>query len=253
MTNDLEGRTVIITGGGQGLGRAYALAFGEAGAQVAIAELNADRGDEVAGEVEAAGGTAMAMPTDVGDPQSVEDMVAAAKDKFGRIDVLINNAAIFTAIKMKGFDEISFEEWENVIRVNLTGSYWCGRTVAPHMRENQWGRIINVSSATVTMGRPNYLHYVTSKAGLIGLTRSLAREVGKDGITVNTVLPGATYTEIPRETVTEEQKQAIVGMQCIQRPEEPKDLVGVMMFLASDASGFVTGQSITVDGGLTHL
>jgi 3-oxoacyl-[acyl-carrier protein] reductase len=253
MTTDLEGRTVIITGGGQGLGRAYAHAFGEAGAQVMIAELNAEKGDAVAGEVEAAGGTAMAVTTDVGDPHSVEDMVAAAKDKFGRIDVLINNAAIFTAIKMKGFDEISFEEWENVVRVNLTGSYWCARTVVPHMRENRWGRIVNVSSATVTMGRPFYLHYVTSKAGLIGLTRSLAREVGKDGITVNTILPGATYTEVPRETVTEEQKQAIVGMQSIQRPEEPKDVVGVVMFLASDASGFVTGQSITVDGGLTHL
>ena len=253
MSDDIQDRAVIITGGGQGLGRAYAHAFGAAGARVAIAEINGEMADAVAGEVEAAGGAAVAITTDVGDPQSVEAMVAAVRAKFGRVDVLINNAAIFTAIKMQDFDAITFEEWEEVIRVNLTGSYWCARTVVPHMRERNWGRIVNVSSATVTMGRPFYLHYVTSKAGLIGLTRSLAREVGKDGITVNTVLPGATYTEIPRETVTEAQKQAIVGMQCIQRPEEPKDLVGVVMFLASDASGFVTGQSITVDGGLTHL
>lgn len=251
--DDLNGRVVIITGGGQGLGRAYAHTFGEHGAKVVIADINQDNAARVVDEVKSAGGEAMAVQTDVADNDSVLAMAAKAEEAFGRIDVLVNNAAFFSTIEMKAFDEIPLEEWDRMIRVNLTGVYLCARAVIPAMRKQQWGRIINKSSATVTMGRPMYLHYVTSKAGVIGLSRSLAREVGKDGITVNTVLPGATYTEVPRATVSPEQKQAIVSLQSIPRPAAPDDLTGVVLFLASDASKFVTGQSLTVDGGLTHL
>jgi 3-oxoacyl-[acyl-carrier protein] reductase len=120
------------------------------------------------------------------------------------------------------------------------------------MRRNKWGRIVNMASGAVTLGRPNYLHYIASKSALVGMTHSMARELGADGITVNAVLPGATFTEIPRKTVTPEQKERIVAMQCIARPQVPDDLVGVILFLASDASAFMTGQALTVDGGATH-
>jgi 3-oxoacyl-[acyl-carrier protein] reductase len=139
-----------------------------------------------------------------------------------------------------------------VLRVNVTGQMLCARAVLPAMRKARWGRIVNMASGAVTLGRPNYLHYITSKAALIGMTHSMARELGNDGITVNAILPGATFTEIERKTVTPEQKARIVAMQCIQRPETPDDLVGTMLFLASDASAFLTGQAITVDGGATH-
>jgi len=248
----LDGRVVVITGGGQGLGRAYARRFAEQGAIAVVADINAGSADRVVAEITEQGGNAMAVAVDVGDEASVHAMVDAVRAEHGRIDVLINNAAVFSTLTMQPFDEIPLSEWEQVMRVNVTGAFLCARAVVPIMRESGWGRIINVSSATVSMGRPMYLHYVTSKAALIGFTRSLAREVGGDGITVNVVLPGATYSEVPRATVTEDQKSAIVAMQCIPRPEEPRDLEGAMVFLASEASGFITGQSLTVDGGLTH-
>jgi NAD(P)-dependent dehydrogenase (short-subunit alcohol dehydrogenase family) len=243
----MKGRVAIITGAGQGLGRAFAHGFAAQGAVPVIAEINEDKGRAVAAET---GG--LYVRTDVSDPASVDAMARAVLDAYGRIDVLVNNAAIFSTLEMRPFEEIPLEEWERVLRVNLTGPFLCARAVAPAMRKAGWGRIINIASAAVSLGRPNYLHYIASKAGLAGMTNSLARELGPHGITVNAILPGATFTEIPRKTVTPEQKKAIVGMQCIARPELPEDLVGVVLFLASPASGFVTGQALTVDGGATH-
>jgi NAD(P)-dependent dehydrogenase (short-subunit alcohol dehydrogenase family) len=243
----MKGRVAIITGAGQGLGRAFAHGFAAQGAVPVIAEINEDKGRAVAAET---GG--LYVRTDVSDPASVDAMARAVLDAYGRIDVLVNNAAIFSTLEMRPFEEIPLEEWERVLRVNLTGPFLCARAVAPAMRKAGWGRIINIASAAVSLGRPNYLHYIASKAGLAGMTNSLARELGPHGITVNAILPGATFTEIPRKTVTPEQKKAIVGMQCIPRPELPEDLTGVVLFLASPASGFVTGQALTVDGGATH-
>ncbi len=243
----MKGRVAIITGAGQGLGRAFAHGFAAQGAVPVIAEINEEKGRAVAAET---GG--LYVRTDVSDPASVDAMARAVLDAYGRIDVLVNNAAIFSTLEMRPFEEIPLDEWERVLRVNLTGPFLCARAVAPAMRKAGWGRIINIASAAVSLGRPNYLHYIASKAGLAGMTNSLARELGPHGITVNAILPGATFTEIPRKTVTPEQKKAIVGMQCIPRPELPEDLVGVVLFLASPASGFVTGQALTVDGGATH-
>lgn len=243
----MKGRVAIITGAGQGLGRAFAHGFAAQGAVPVIAEINEDKGRAVAAET---GG--LYVRTDVSDPASVDAMARAVLDAYARIDVLVNNAAIFSTLEMRPFEEIPLDEWERVLRVNLTGPFLCARAVAPAMRKARWGRIINIASAAVSLGRPNYLHYIASKAGLAGMTNSLARELGSHGITVNAILPGATFTEIPRKTVTPEQKKAIVGMQCIPRPEVPEDLVGVVLFLASPASGFVTGQALTVDGGATH-
>jgi NAD(P)-dependent dehydrogenase (short-subunit alcohol dehydrogenase family) len=248
----LAGRVAVITGAGQGLGRAFAKAFAAAGAIAVIAELNAARGEAVAAEIVGAGQRARAIATDVADPESVARMGQAVALEFGRIDILVNNAAIFSTLEMRPFDQIPLDEWETVLKVNVTGPFLCCRAVVPAMRRARWGRIVNMASGAVTLGRPNYLHYITSKAALEGMTRSLARELGPDGITVNAILPGATFTEIERKTVNPEQKQRIVAMQCIQRPEVPDDLVGTVLFLSSDASAFLTGQALTVDGGATH-
>jgi len=248
----LKDRVVIVTGAGQGIGRVFAKAFGKAGSRVVIAELNEKRAASVSGEIMEAGGEALAVTTDVADPNSVNEMVEVVTDDWGRIDVLINNAAIFSTLEMRPFEQIPLEEWEQVLRVNVTGAFLCARAALPAMRKAGWGRIINISSGAVPLGRPNYLHYIASKSALIGMSRSMARELGKDGITVNAILPGATFTEIERKTVTPEQKERIIAMQCVPRAETPEDLVGAALFLASDASGFVTGQVINADGGATH-
>ena len=243
----MKGRVVIITGAGQGLGRAFARAFADAGALPVIAEINEEKGQAVAADT---GG--LFVRTDVADPASIDAMARAVLQAYGRIDVLVNNAAVFSTLEMRPFDEIPLDEWERVLRVNLTGPFLCARAVVPAMRSARWGRIINIASAAVNLGRPNYLHYIASKAGVAGMTNSLARELGPQGITVNAVLPGATFTEIPRKTVTAEQKKTIVGMQCIPRAEAPEDLAGAVLFLASPGSAFITGQALTVDGGSTH-
>ena len=198
-----------------------------------------------------AGGEALAVTTDVAEEASIKEMVEIVTDRYGRIDVLINNAGIFSTLEMRPFDRIPLVEWERVLRVNLTGPFLCARAVLPAMRRAQWGRIINVASGAVRLGRPNYLHYIAAKSALAGVSLSMARELGADNITVNAILPGATFTEIERKTVTPEQKQRIIAMQCVPRAEAPEDLVGAVLFLACEASAFVTGQSINLDGGVT--
>jgi 3-oxoacyl-[acyl-carrier protein] reductase len=249
----LAGKVAIITGAGQGIGRAYAHRFGEEGSSVVVAEINAEKGEAVAGEVQRAGGKALFVPADVSDEGSCQAMAKAALDAFGRIDVLVNNAAIFSTIQMKPFWELAQAEWDQLMAVNLKGPWLAAKAVFPAMRKQGGGAIINISSAAYLLGRPNYVHYVASKAGIIGLTRSMAREVGEYSIRVNAITPGPTYTEVPRGTVTPEQKEAMIKAQCIKRPEVPQDLVGIVAFLASDDATFITGQTFNVEGGLTHL
>jgi 3-oxoacyl-[acyl-carrier protein] reductase len=248
---DLTGRVAIVTGAGQGIGRAFAKALAECGAVPVIAELNEVKATAVAKEIMDAGGNAFAVTTDVADPASIDETIEAVTGEFGRIDILINNAGIFSTLEMRPFDQIPLEEWERVLRVNLTGPFLCARAVLPAMRRAKWGRIVNIASGAVRLGRPNYLHYIAAKAALAGMSLSMARELGGDGITVNAILPGATFTEIERKTVTPAQKERIIAMQCIPRAETPDDLIGTMLYLASPASGFVTGQSINLDGGVT--
>jgi 3-oxoacyl-[acyl-carrier protein] reductase len=251
-TFSVADKVVVITGAGQGIGRTFAKSFASAGAKVVIAERNIEKARAVEREIASGNGHATVIETDVADEASVKRLGTGVEQAFGRADVLINNAAIFSTLDMRPFDQIPLAEWEQVLRVNITGPFLCARTMLPLMRLHKWGRIVNMASGAVTLGRPNYLHYIASKAALAGMTHSMARELGPDGITVNAVLPGATYTEIARKTVTPEQKERIVAMQSIPRPQLPEDLVGVVMFLASDASAFMTGQELTVDGGATH-
>jgi NAD(P)-dependent dehydrogenase (short-subunit alcohol dehydrogenase family) len=247
----LKERVVIVTGAGQGIGRVFAKAFALAGSRAVIAEINEAKAAAVSEEIMRAGGEALAVTTDVAEEASIKEMVEIVTDRYGRIDVLINNAGIFSTLEMRPFDRIPLAEWERVLRVNLTGPFLCARAVLPAMRRAQWGRIINVASGAVRLGRPNYLHYIAAKSALAGMSLSMARELGADNITVNAILPGATFTEIERKTVTPEQKQRIIAMQCVPRAEVPEDLVGAVLFLACEASAFVTGQSINLDGGVT--
>jgi NAD(P)-dependent dehydrogenase (short-subunit alcohol dehydrogenase family) len=248
----LKGRVAIVTGAGQGIGKVFAKAFAACGAIPVIAELDAVKGEAVAKEIVDSGGQALAVATDVASPDSITAMVEAVERRHGRIDILVNNAGIFSTLEMRPFDQIPLDEWERVLRVNVTGPFLCSRAVLPAMRRAQWGRIVHMASGAVTMGRPNYLHYIASKGALSGMTGSMARELGASGITVNAILPGATFTEIERKTVSPEQKVRIVTQQCIPRPETPDDLVGTVLFLSSDSSAFLTGQCLTVDGGATH-
>ncbi|MFJ4066198.1 SDR family NAD(P)-dependent oxidoreductase [Pseudomonas sp. NPDC089996] len=249
----VDGRVVLITGAGQGIGRELARQYGAAGAIAVVADLNAEKAESVAGEIQEAGGQALAVRVDVGDQASVDAMVARVVEAYGRVDVLINNASVFAAIEKRPFDQIPLEQWELVMRVNVTGTFLCVRAVAKSMKEAGFGRIINISSDAVPRGTVNYLHYVTSKSAIIGMTNSLARELGSYGITVNCIRPGMVATEVERTVnPTLELRERTANMQCIPRGMMPTDLVGILMFLATPAAAFITGQTIACDGGYTH-
>jgi NAD(P)-dependent dehydrogenase (short-subunit alcohol dehydrogenase family) len=246
-------RVVVITGAGQGIGRELSRQFAAAGATVVVADINRANADRVQGEIETSDGKAIAVAVDIGDKASVEAMAAYAVTKLGRIDVLINNAAIFASLQKRRFWEIPVDEWERVMHVNVTGVFLSVCAVVPTMRQQKWGRIINISSASVPKGVPNYLHYVSSKSAIIGMTNALARELGPDGITVNCIRPGGVATEVDRvANPTIERRIAQVSEQCIPRGMVPSDLAGLAMFLSTPASGFITGQTIACDGGMTH-
>ena len=250
---DVGEKVVVITGAGQGIGREYALAFAEAGAIPVLAEINRPNLDRVEEEVRTLGGTPLAIETDVGSPESVQAMVAKTLEAHNRIDVLINNAAIFATIPRRNFDEIPFDEWNRVIHVNITGSYLCAAAAAPAMRAAGSGRIINISSGTVPQGVPGFLHYVSSKAAIVGMTRAMARELGEDNINVNAVLPGYTETEMEHASMDDGMHSFIQDKRILKRPETPDDLIGLVMFLASPGSAFITGQCIACCGGEVML
>ena len=250
---DVRGRVVVVTGGGQGIGRTYSLEFARAGARVIVSDLDGDNAQKVAEEIIAEGNEAAATESDVGNPDSVGSMVDFARETFGTVEVLINNAAIFSTLGRAGFEEIPLEEWNQVMHVNVTGSMLCARAVSPLMRNAGWGRIINISSTTVPMGLPGFLHYVTSKSAVIGMTNAMARELGPAGITVNAILPGLIEREVDNPGRTDRVRQRVLDGQCVKFLGTPGNLVGMLLFLASPASGYVTGQSFAVDGGCVHL
>jgi 3-oxoacyl-[acyl-carrier protein] reductase len=243
-------KVAIITGSGQGIGRECAHSFAKEGAKVVIAEVNFKNAQQVASDFTREGFDAIAVETDISSPNSVEEMAKQTISQFGRIDILVNNASIFATLKMKPFWEISLDEWNKIIAVNLTGVFLCCKAVSSFMIAQKYGKIVNVASTSALEGRPNYLHYVTSKAGIMGMSRSLARELGEYNINVNVVSPGSTATEVPRETVSPEQAKAMINARSIKRQANPLDIIGAILFLASDESSFITGQLVNVDGGI---
>lgn len=249
----VQDRVVVVTGAAQGIGRELARQFAAAGAISILADFNLDGAQAVLGEIEFAGGRATAVKVDVADKASVDEMTASVLAEHGRIDVLINNAGIFATLGKRPFYEIPLDEWERVLRVNVTGSYLCACATVPAMRAASWGRIVNISSDSVPKGVVNYLHYVTSKSAVIGMTNAMARELGAYGITVNCIRPGPVATEVDRAVnPTLERRMKQLGEQCIPKGQEPTDLVGLAMFLATPAAAFLTGQTIACDGGYTH-
>jgi NAD(P)-dependent dehydrogenase (short-subunit alcohol dehydrogenase family) len=246
-------RVVVITGAGQGIGRELARQFAAAGAIAIVADLNGETAERVKTEITDRGGRAMAARIDVTSADSVQTVIEAVVAEYGRVDVLINNAAIFASLDKRKFEYIPLDEWDQVMRVNVNGPFLCCRAVAPVMRNAGWGRIINIASDSVPKGVMNYLHYVTSKSAMIGFTNAMARELGADGINVNCIRPGAVATEVDRAVnPTQELRDSQIAQQCLKRGMLPGDLVGLMLFLSSPASDFITGQTIACDAGYTH-
>lgn len=246
----LKDKVVIVTGGAMGIGRVYCLGLAKEKAKVVVADVQGEEAKKVASEIEKSGGEAMAVTVDVTSQEKSRAMAEAALRRYGRIDVLVNNAGMYTTIKKRSFMEVPAEEWDQVMAVNLRGIFFCCQAVYPAMKKQGKGKIINISSGTAISGTPFFLHYVTSKAGVIGLSRALARELGPDNIAVNAVTPGLTISG-PQQAgvITPEQLADRRSRRCLQRDQYPEDLVGTIVFLASDDSDFMTGQTINVDGG----
>jgi NAD(P)-dependent dehydrogenase (short-subunit alcohol dehydrogenase family) len=251
---DLRDKVVAITGAARGLGQEFAQGLAAAGARIIAADIN-DCAETVA-LVEAANGSAIAARLDVTDGASAHAMVAAGTRHFGRIDALINNAALYGALHGGRFDAIDEAEWDAAMAVNVKGIWHCCKAAVPAMKQAGGGSIVNIASLAATYGMPYGLHYTASKAAVIGLTRGLARELGRDRIRVNALAPSAVMTEGTREFFggkLDRALEAIKAGQTIQRNLVPHDLVGTVLWLVSDASGFVTGQTIAVDGGTVML
>lgn len=247
-----QGKTVIITGSGQGIGRAFARSFAEEGATVVIADINEQTAATVVDEITDAGGSAEAAHLDIGSTKSIIECVDTVADQHGRIDALVNNAALFSSLKMQSMFDIDEDEWDLIFRINTKGTFLMAREVARVMKRQHHGKIINMSSGVVDNGRPNYLHYLSSKSALNGMTRGMATELGSFGINVNTVSPHGIATEVPRETISPEQWEAMVAEQPLHIQGNAESMVGAVLFLASDGADFVTGQTLHVNGGIVY-
>ncbi len=247
----LEKQIAIITGAGRGIGRAYALRFAEEGASVVIADIIDENAQKVAKEITDKGGAALALHADVSNEASTKQMAAKAIERFGKIDILLNNAAIFYGVNSKAWDNWTTTEWERMFAVNVTGGWLCAKAVAPQMVSQKKGKIINIASGTADWGLFPLLPYACSKGAVMTLTKCLARALGKHNIAVNCISPGFTIDEATLLGLggQEEGGLKLAERRCFRRNQYPADLVGTAVFLASADSDFVTGQVISVDGG----
>ncbi|MFQ5913438.1 MAG: SDR family NAD(P)-dependent oxidoreductase [Nitrospinota bacterium] len=244
-------RVAIVTGGGNGIGKVFCFALAKAGGKVCVADIDDGAAQRVASEIVREGGEALAVTVDVSVGQSVSTMTRAVIEQWGKIHVLVNNAAIVLRCREKvlqSFDEIAEEEWDRVMSVNVKGAWLCTKAVFPQMKEQGYGKIINIASGTIFVGAPYWVHYGASKGAVVGLSRSLARELGPYNISVNVLCPGLVQTEMT-EKAFPEYTEEVAKTRCFGRKQYPEDLIGGLLFLAGEHSDFITGQIINVDGG----
>jgi 3-oxoacyl-[acyl-carrier protein] reductase len=247
----LQDRVAIVTGGGHGIGRAYSHGYAAEGARVVVADIDQAAAERVASEIRAKGHDALGIYVDVANEESTQAMAHRTVDRYGKIDILMNNAAVFATIPInRGYiEDISIEEFDRVMAVNVKGVFLACRAVLPYMKQQRYGKIINIASSVVFSGPPGRIHYNASKGAVVAFTRTLAREVGDYNICVNALAPGSTLSEEnPTEAIIA-MRNAGVQARAFKRVQRPEDLVGAAVFLASAASDFMTGQTLCVDGG----
>jgi len=251
----LKDKVAIITGSAGGIGRAYALGYAKEGAKLVISDIN--DGAETVALVEKDGGEAIFVKCDIAKQEDCDALAKAAADRFGGIDILVNNAAMFGGLILRPFTEIGTEEWNKLMSINTTGPFHGVKAVFPYMKDGGGGKIVNISSASVLEGAPGMLHYVASKGAVMAMTRAMARELGPHNISINSIMPGYTMSEAGK-TLNEEKQFDIpdiddiqMPMRCLKRTPYPEDIVGTAIYLGSDMCGMVTGQSIVHDGGMS--
>ncbi|HUK39488.1 MAG TPA: SDR family oxidoreductase [Candidatus Acidoferrales bacterium] len=247
----LDGKVVVVTGGGHGIGRAYCLGIAREGGTAIVADIDAAAAEGVAKAIIDGGGQALSTHVDVANFPSCQEMAKKTLARFGKIDGLVNNAAIFMSVPVthSGFQDIDEKEWDRVMTVNVKGLWQCSRAVVPAMQERKQGSIVNISSNMAFNGGQGMMHYVVSKSAVVGFSRVLARELGPDNIRVNTLAPGSTLSEEKPTDDAMKNYQRTASTRILKRIERPEDLVGTALYLLSDLSSFVTGQVILVNGG----
>jgi 3-oxoacyl-[acyl-carrier protein] reductase len=247
----LKNKVAIVTGSARGMGRVFALRFAEEGAKVTVCDVLDCA--PVAKEIEALGGEVLALKTDVTSEKDTAAMAQKTVDRFGRIDILVNNAAVIGAIEVKDFakpvDKIVSADWDRILAVNIKGVFLSSKAVIPYMKKQGGGKIVNMASTVAFTGLPDFIHYSTSKGGVLTMTRGLAMALGEFNINVNAVAPGLVMTEAMQAAFNAEYSGMVVGHQLLKRKIEPEDVAGAVLFLASDEAAVITGQTLAVNGG----
>ena len=246
----LQNKVVVITGGAQGIGRAIALGMGREGAQVIVADLQEEKAETVAAELRALGAEALGLDVNVASEQSVQRLAERTFEHFGRVDILVNDAGVY--LKAPVVDKTE-EDWDRTLDVNLGGNFLCARAFVPAMRRQKSGRIISIASSIAHNGARKFADYAASKAAIIGFVKALARELGPDGITVNAICPGSANTDMPRRHRTEEETMARLRATPLGHVLEPEDIAGPILFLASDAAAYITGQTYNINCGTVMI
>ena len=251
MAASIAGKVIVLTGAAQGIGAVYARDLASEGARLVMSDIAAEPLQALADEIGSAGGDVHPVVADVSSESDTKRLAEESVERYGRIDGLINNAALFSALLPKrSFFDVDPDLWDKVMAVNVRGPFLCCRAILPQMQRQGSGSIVNIASSTVHAGTIGFVHYVTSKSALVGFTRVLAHEFGPDGIRVNVVTPGLIETEGVLERYPQEARNAAIASRSLARAQLPEDLTGTIKFLLSDDSGFTTGQTFNVDGGI---